>query len=116
MPRRAESQVRPRTFIFPWNRENHFEVLRRMGFKTYRGKERVIGPPDHSMGLWNERPVFYVDQKSYGAESLMMKYADLCAGPRRSSTSGLTRGASSSGRTQIPCSRPWTPSSVIFAI
>ena len=69
----------PRTFIFPWNRENHFEVLRRMGFKTYRGKERVIGPPDHSMGLWNERPVFYVDQKSYGAESLMMKYADLCA-------------------------------------
>ena len=69
----------PRTFIFPWNRENHFEVIRRMGFRTYRGKKRVVGPPDRSNGLWNERPVYYVDQKSYGAESLMMKYADLCA-------------------------------------
>ena len=69
----------PRTFVFPWNRENHFEVLRKLGFKTYRGKERVIGPPDRSNGLWNERPVYYVDQKSYGAESLIMKYADLCS-------------------------------------
>ena len=69
----------PRTFVFPWNRENHFEVLRKLGFKTYRGKERVIGPPDHSNGLWNERPVYYVDQKSFGAESLIMKYVDLCS-------------------------------------
>jgi hypothetical protein len=35
--------------------------------------------PDRSNGLWNERPVYYVDQKSHGAESLMMKYVDLCA-------------------------------------
>ncbi len=69
----------PKTFIFPYNRENHFEVIRRLGFKTYRGKTRVVGPPARNNGLWNDRPVYYVDQKSYGAQSLMVKYADLCA-------------------------------------
>jgi peptidoglycan/xylan/chitin deacetylase (PgdA/CDA1 family) len=69
----------PRTFVFPWNRENHFDVLRKMGFRTYRGKDRVVGPPARSNGLWNIRPVYYVDQKSRGAESLMVKYAKLCA-------------------------------------
>jgi hypothetical protein len=68
----------PRTFVFPWNRENHFEVLRRLGFRAYRGKERAVGPPARSNGMWNMRPVYYVDQKSLGAGSLMIKYADLC--------------------------------------
>jgi hypothetical protein len=70
----------PSTFIFPWNRVNHFPVLRKMGFKTYRGKERAVGAPTPSEGLYNIRPVYYVDQKSFGAQSLMNKYADLCAG------------------------------------
>lgn len=72
----------PLTFVFPWNRENHFDVLRRMGFRTYRGKDRAIGPPVRSNELWNIRPVYYVDQKSHGAESLMIKYANLCAKTR----------------------------------
>jgi hypothetical protein len=68
----------PRTFVFPWNREAHFEVLRSLGFKVFRGKERAIGNPVLKEGLWNVRPVYYVDQKSRGAESLMKKYVDLC--------------------------------------
>jgi peptidoglycan/xylan/chitin deacetylase (PgdA/CDA1 family) len=68
----------PSTFIFPWNRVNHFPVLRRLGFKTYRGKERAVGAPSLHEGLFNIRPVYYVDQKSFGAQSLMNKYADLC--------------------------------------
>jgi peptidoglycan/xylan/chitin deacetylase (PgdA/CDA1 family) len=68
----------PATFIFPWNRENHFGVLRDLGFKTYRGKMRAIGAPRQNEGLYNIRPVYYVDQKSQGAESLMNHYADLC--------------------------------------
>ena len=68
----------PPTFIFPWNRENHFPVLRRMGFKAYRGKERAVGAPTPREGLYNIRPVYYVDQKSFGAQSLINKYADLC--------------------------------------
>jgi hypothetical protein len=69
----------PSTFIFPWNRENHFPVLKRMGFKAYRGKERAVGAPTLHEGLYNIRPVYYVDQKSLDAQSLINKYADLCA-------------------------------------
>ena len=69
----------PRTFVFPWNRENHFAVLRRLGFKAYRGKARAIGAPSPKEGLYNVRPVYYVDQKSQGAASLINSFADLCA-------------------------------------
>jgi polysaccharide deacetylase len=67
----------PRTFVFPWNREGNFEVLRAMGFRVFRGKDRAIGNPVLKEGIWNVRPVYYVDQKSRGAESLMKKYVDL---------------------------------------
>jgi hypothetical protein len=49
-----------------------------MGFKAYRGKERAVGAPALNQGLYNIRPVYYVDQKSSGAQSLINKYADLC--------------------------------------
>jgi len=68
----------PRSFVFPWNREAHFDVLRGLGFRVYRGKERSIGMPVQKGGLWNVRPVYYVDQKSLGAESLMKQYLDVC--------------------------------------
>lgn len=71
-------QSTPRTFVFPWNREAHFEVLRRMGFIAYRGKKRVIGGLSNANGLWNIPPVYYVDQKSVGAASLMKRYVDIC--------------------------------------
>jgi peptidoglycan/xylan/chitin deacetylase (PgdA/CDA1 family) len=68
----------PRSFVFPWNREAHFDVLRGLGFRVFRGKERSIGIPVRKGGLWNVRPVYYVDQKSLGAESLMKQYLDVC--------------------------------------
>lgn len=68
----------PRTFVFPWNREAHFDVLQRMGFKAYRGQQRVIGGLSREQGLWNIPPVYYVDQKSVGAASLMKRYLDIC--------------------------------------
>jgi hypothetical protein len=68
----------PRTFVFPWNREAHFDVLQSLGFRVYRGKDRAIGAPILNQGLWDVRPVYYVDQKSRGAESLMKRYVDLC--------------------------------------
>jgi peptidoglycan/xylan/chitin deacetylase (PgdA/CDA1 family) len=68
----------PETFVFPWNKEGHFDVLKRMGFIAYRGKHRVIGAPSAAKGLWNMRPVYYVDQKSLGAGSLVKRYVDTC--------------------------------------
>ena len=68
----------PRTFVFPWNREAHFDVVRALGFRAYRGKDRAVGAPVSNQGVWNVRPVYYVDQKSRGAESLIRKYIDLC--------------------------------------
>jgi len=68
----------PRTFVFPWNREAHFDVLKRMGFLVYRGRERVVGGVSRASGLWNIPPVYYVDQKSVGAASLMKRYVDIC--------------------------------------
>jgi len=68
----------PRTFVFPWNREAHFDVLKRMGFIAYRGDKRVIGGLSKARGLWNIPPVYYVDQKSVGAASLIERYVDIC--------------------------------------
>ena len=68
----------PRFFAFPWNREARFDVLRELGFRVFRGKKRAIGSPVRKDGLWNVRPVYYVDQKSVGAEPLMKQYVDVC--------------------------------------
>jgi peptidoglycan/xylan/chitin deacetylase (PgdA/CDA1 family) len=68
----------PRTFVFPWNKEAHFDLLKGMGFTAYRGRTRVIGGLSKARGLWNIPPVYYVDQKSIGAATLMKRFADLC--------------------------------------
>jgi len=68
----------PKTFVFPWNREGHFDLLKRMGFATYRGKQRVIGAPSNEKGLWNIPPVYYVDHNSIGAGDLINRYIDVC--------------------------------------
>lgn len=68
----------PETFVFPWNKEAHYDVLKRMGFIVYRGKWRVIGAPSAAKGLWNMRPVYYVDGNSLGAGSLVRRYVDTC--------------------------------------
>ncbi len=68
----------PKTFVFPWNREAHFDLLKRMGFIAYRGRERVVGGLSKGRGLWNIPPVYYVDQKAVGAGTLMKRYLDLC--------------------------------------
>ena len=68
----------PTTFVFPKNREGHFALLKRMGFTSYRGALRAIGAPVENQGLWNIRPVYYVDQKSLGAAPLIRKFVDAC--------------------------------------
>jgi peptidoglycan/xylan/chitin deacetylase (PgdA/CDA1 family) len=68
----------PRTFVFPWNKVGHFDVLRALGFRVFRGKTRAIGNPVLREGLWNVRPVYYVNHLSKGAESLIKTYVDLC--------------------------------------
>jgi peptidoglycan/xylan/chitin deacetylase (PgdA/CDA1 family) len=69
---------RPRSFVFPWNREAHFDVLDELGFRAYRGATRAICSPTQANGLWNIRPVYYVDQKSVGSAELIKSYMDLC--------------------------------------
>lgn len=68
----------PRTFVFPWNREAHFDLLKRMGFRAYRSQRRVIGAPAPRNGLWNIAPVYYVDHNSLGAGGLIDRYIDVC--------------------------------------
>jgi hypothetical protein len=68
----------PRTFVFPKNREGRFGLLKRLGFTSYRGALRAIGSPVENEGLWNIRPVYYVDQKSLHASDLMKKFVDAC--------------------------------------
>lgn len=69
---------RPRTFVFPKNREGHFGLLKRLGFTSYRGALRAIGSPVGHEGLWNIRPVYYVDQKSLHASDLIRRFIDAC--------------------------------------
>jgi peptidoglycan/xylan/chitin deacetylase (PgdA/CDA1 family) len=68
----------PTSFVFPYNREAHFDVLRGLGFSAFRGAQRVIGAPVKYEGLWNVRPVYYVDTKSLQAEALIRKFVDAC--------------------------------------
>jgi len=70
--------ARPTTFIFPKNREGHFGLLKRLGFKSYRGARRAIGAPVENQGLWNIRPVYYVDPKSSQAARLIQRFVDAC--------------------------------------
>jgi peptidoglycan/xylan/chitin deacetylase (PgdA/CDA1 family) len=72
----------PDTFVFPKNREGYFDLLKRMGFRCYRGQLRVIGKPTQEKGLWNIRPVYYVDQKSLGAQSVIERFIDVCIARR----------------------------------
>ena len=71
-------QEHPKTFIFPWNRTGHFELLSKMGFLVYRGKARSIGTPVRTESLLNIPPTYYLDTKSYKAHSLMQKFLDVC--------------------------------------
>ena len=69
---------RPSTFVFPKNREGHFGLLERLGFKSFRGARRAIGAPVMTNGLWNIRPVYYVDQKSLRGAPLIQRFIDAC--------------------------------------
>jgi len=69
---------RPKTFIFPWNREGNFEVLKKLGFETYRDPKRSVRSPFENHNLVDLAPTYYVDQKSMGASGLMKKYLELC--------------------------------------
>ena len=73
---------RPTTFIFPWNRVGHFEVLTRLGFTAYRGAERALGIPQKQNGMWNIPPVYYLGPLSYGQTSLIKKFLALCVTSR----------------------------------
>jgi peptidoglycan/xylan/chitin deacetylase (PgdA/CDA1 family) len=72
----------PKTFIFPWNREGNYDTIREMGFTTYRAKKRAIAPPRKQHLLWNIAPVYYLDQKSLDAFSLLRRYLDFCISTR----------------------------------
>jgi len=69
---------RPKTFAFPKNREGHFDLLKDLGFTSYRGAKRVIGAPKGNSGLWNIRPVYYIDGKSLFSARLMRRFIDAC--------------------------------------
>jgi len=69
----------PTSFVFPKNKEGHFGLLKRLGFASYRGARRVIGAPVENKGLWNIRPVYYVDSKSLDAAPLIEKFIGACA-------------------------------------
>ncbi|MEM2921990.1 MAG: polysaccharide deacetylase family protein [Candidatus Bathyarchaeia archaeon] len=66
-----------RTFIFPWNRTGHFEVLRELGFIAYRGRDRKLAYPSKANGLWNIHPLFYLDDKNYSCSNVLKALLDL---------------------------------------
>jgi len=67
---------RPTTFVFPWNRESKYNILVEQGFTAYRSKNRFLGYPMKEHGLWNIPPVYYLDEKSYGAADLVKRFVD----------------------------------------
>lgn len=57
----------PISFVFPWNRVGNLEVLKKLGFKAFRGKARAIGPPVREQGLWNIQPTYAIDRRTYNS-------------------------------------------------
>jgi peptidoglycan/xylan/chitin deacetylase (PgdA/CDA1 family) len=68
---KLEFKKRPVTFIFPYNSEGYFDVLKEMGFIAYRSQSRMIGHPIKIHELWKIPPVYYLDEKSYGGFNLI---------------------------------------------
>ncbi|MBO3799314.1 MAG: polysaccharide deacetylase family protein [Thermoproteota archaeon] len=65
------------TFIFPWNREEHFNILNELGFIAYRGRDRKLAYPSKNNGLWNIHPLFYLSEKNYTYSSVLKALLDL---------------------------------------
>lgn len=67
----------PVSFIFPWNREGHFTLLKELGFIVYRGdKEAKIAQPARKEGLWNIHQTCYLSEKSIDRVSMIPKFLD----------------------------------------
>lgn len=68
----------PKSFVFPWNREGHFDVLSKKGFIVYRGSARLISPPIESDArLWNIPGAYHADRGSPYPPSFIKKLIDL---------------------------------------
>ncbi len=65
------------TFIFPWNRPGHFNILNELGFIAYRGRDRKLAYPSKNNGLWNIHPLFYLSEKNYTYSSMLKALLDL---------------------------------------
>jgi hypothetical protein len=68
---------RRETFIFPWNKAGHFNILNELGFIAYRGRERKLAYPSKNNGLWNIHPLFYLSEKNYTYSSVLKALLDL---------------------------------------
>jgi len=70
--------TKPKSFVFPWNREGHFDVLSKKGFVAYRGSERMISHPiERGDGLWNIPPAYHADRSSPCSPSMIRVLIDL---------------------------------------
>jgi peptidoglycan/xylan/chitin deacetylase (PgdA/CDA1 family) len=69
---------KPTTFVFPWNREAKYHILKNQGITAYRSKNRLICYPRKEHGLWNIPPVCYLDWNTFGRIDLIERFIDLC--------------------------------------
>ena len=65
------------TFVFPWNRMGHLELLREMGFIAYRGRDRKLAYPSKNNGLWDIHPLFYLSERNYTHSGVLRALLDL---------------------------------------
>lgn len=68
---------RPVTFVFPWNRYGHFDILREEGFIAYRGKNKKLGYPLKITNLWDIHPLFYISEKNFSYSGVLKSLVDL---------------------------------------
>lgn len=70
----------PTSFIFPWNREKHWDLLRDLSFIAYRGKidsVRTIGQPVYQNKLWNIPETYYLSEQSIDEVSIICSLVDI---------------------------------------
>ncbi len=73
-----EKVRRPVTFIFPWNRVKYLDVLRELGFATYRGNGQTqLTYPYKQEELWNIPQTYYLTEKSVNEVNFIRKLIDL---------------------------------------
>jgi len=65
--------MRPTSFVFPFEREAHHNVLAGHQFTAYRGATESLGYPKKTHGMWNVSPTYFFSNRAFSLTALTLR-------------------------------------------